>query len=230
MSEYFVWANLSKREKLCSDAFEDYGFMLNCSTCTTTSTTRAAETLLAGPWKNDIVIYLGDYFTYDECWRIHNPNIARLFEQSVSQPNEKYNTEYPWEVVLNEFKDIGGRFIESKGREYTEYWGGDNWEDKIYDGPFDLSASDFKFAICEPLKEYVSLGMTWSEFNEVKDGDFETLTFDPLPKLLCARDKPYQLTGRWSGFPVRTANDKPSEEYELLLPNRIDDSIPLEYA
>ena len=100
MGEYFVWANLTKKEKLSSDAFGDYGFMLSCSTCTTTNTTRAAETLMASSWKNDIVIYLGDYYSYDKCWVESNHKIECFFRNTRMREGYKYNLQYPWEVVL----------------------------------------------------------------------------------------------------------------------------------
>lgn len=226
MGEYFVWANLTKKEKLSSDAFGDYGFMLSCSTCTTTNTTRAAETLMASSWKNDIVIYLGDYFSYDKCWVESNPKIECFFRNTRMREGHKYNLQYPWEVVLYEYTDIGGRFIESQGRKHTMYLEEDRFEEKEYEGPFDLTIKDFKFAVCETLKEYISLGMSWTDFSKVENGNFETLTFDPLPRLLCARDKPSQLTGRWAGFPITTTNQMPSSSYALLDYESIDDFAP----
>lgn len=214
MGEYFKWANPAKKEKLVCDAFGDFGFMLSCSSCTTTATTRAAETLLAGPWKGDPVIYLGDYFDYDKAWKENNPILVPFFDCS----HQDYDLDFvgnPYEIVMNCYKDIGGRFEESRGREYTEYWDGDQWEDRIYDGPFDLSVKDYKYALNNDLKEYVCLGATWEEYCALGKTLPEDALDDPLPRLLCARANPGSLTGRWAGGSISVTNDIP-DGYSLL--------------
>lgn len=215
MGEYFKWANPVKKEKLICDAFDDCGFMLSCSSYTTTLTTRAAETLLAGPWKGDPVIYLGDYFDFDKAWKANNPSPVPYFDTTHPEYDLHFDGN-PYEIVMNCYKDVGGRFIESKGREYTEYWDGDQWEDMVYGGPFDLRIRDYKYALNLELFEYVDLGMTWEEYSKNEGYITDDALIDPLPKLLCARPFPGELTGRWAGYAIETTNDLPDSRFTLL--------------
>ncbi len=214
MSEYFMWVNPAKKEKLVCDAFGDFGFMLSCSMCTTTTTTRAVETLLTGPWKGELVVYLGDYFDYDESWKQNNPTLVPFFDPT----HQDYDLDFignPYEIALNCYKDIGGRFKESRGREYTEYWDGEQWEDRVYDGPFDLMVKDFRYALNHDMKEYVSLDVSWDKCRTSSETVSKDALDDPLPKLLCARARPGLLMGRWAGNLISVSNDCP-QEYKYL--------------
>ena len=59
-----------------------------------------------------------------------NPKIECFFRNTRMREGHKYNLQYPWEVVLYEYTDIGGRFIESQGRKHTMYLEEDRFEEK----------------------------------------------------------------------------------------------------
>lgn len=62
MSQYFIWANPKKKEWIECDPFDEYGFMFGAASVLGNRYTDAACTLLAGPWRNGPVMFVGDYF------------------------------------------------------------------------------------------------------------------------------------------------------------------------
>ena len=62
MGEYFMWANPKKKEWIEADVFSEFGFTLSIASELGNRYTDAACTLMAGPWRGDPVLFIGDYF------------------------------------------------------------------------------------------------------------------------------------------------------------------------
>lgn len=63
MSQYFIWANPKKKEWIDCDPFDEFASLFGAASVLGNRYTDAACTLLAGPWCNGPVMFVGDYFT-----------------------------------------------------------------------------------------------------------------------------------------------------------------------
>lgn len=91
MGEYFVWADPIRREYLDGTSFDECGFMLSIATYQGSLTTRAARMLLANQWKDDPVIYAGDYFSCEA--------------EDFAEMRELYGG-YPYETIMETFNPV----------------------------------------------------------------------------------------------------------------------------
>ena len=97
--------------------------------------TDAACTMIAGPWRGDTVIYVGDYWTEDS---FDDERSRRLFAKFDG---------YPYEDILKRFKNVTGHFEEAQGHKYGDYLHfekrGDVF-DEPYTGSFDLRVRSWR--------------------------------------------------------------------------------------
>lgn len=138
MSQYYIWANPDKREYIDDDPFEGIGFTLGCSAAVGQQMTDAACTMIAGPWRGDTVIYVGDYWTGSA---FDDERSHRLFAKFDG---------YPYEDILKRFENVTGRFEEARGHKYGDYLHfeerGDVF-DEPYTGPFDMRVRSWRYAV-----------------------------------------------------------------------------------
>lgn len=108
--------------------------------------TDAACTMIAGPWRGDTVIYVGDYWTEDS---FDDERSRRLFAKFDG---------YPYEDILKRFKNVTGHFEEAQGHKYGDYLHfekrGDVF-DEPYTGPFDLRVRCWRHAVNRTRREFV---------------------------------------------------------------------------
>lgn len=102
--------------------------------------------MIAGPWRGDTVIYVGDYWTEGS---FDDERSHRLFTKFDG---------YPYEDILKRFENVTGRFEEARGRKHGDYLHfeerGDVF-DEPYTGPFDLRVRSWRYAVNRTRREFV---------------------------------------------------------------------------
>ena len=102
--------------------------------------------MIAGPWRGDTVIYVGDYWTGSS---FDDERSHRLFAKFDG---------YPYEDILKRFENVTGRFEEARGHKYGDYLHfeerGDVF-DEPYTGPFDLRVRSWRYAVNRTRREFV---------------------------------------------------------------------------
>ena len=197
MGEYFKWVNPRKREWIDDEPFDDYGFMLSIASYLGNRYTDAACTLIAGPWRGDPVMYIGDYFTPEE-----GSPIAGLFGG------------YPYEDALDNFRNVSGSFRCAEGL-LRPVWG--DGDDVPYDGPFDTEVHHYRYALNRTRGEYVDRDAGPVRCVCLYDGKYSWDRLDPLLGLLTPRSKPSEWHGRWCLDEVEMTDEPPEGGYEDVM-------------
>ena len=197
MGEYFKWVNPRKREWIDDEPFDDYGFMLSIASYLGNRYTDAACTLIAGPWRGDPVMYIGDYFTPEE-----GSPIAGLFDG------------YPYEDALDNFKNVSGSFRCAEGL-LRPVWG--DGDDVPYDGPFDTEVHHYRYALNRTRGEYVDRDAGPVRCVCLYDGKYSWDRLDPLLGLLTPRSKPSEWHGRWCLDEVEMTDEPPEGGYKDVM-------------
>lgn len=197
MGESFYWANPGKREWIDCDPFDDLGFMLNIASYLGNRYTDAACTLLAGPWRGDPVMFVGDYFNPGE-----SSALARLFDG------------YPQDDIFDNFKNVGGIFRCAEGKLRPPWEDGDDrdGDDVPYEGAFNTEVRHFRYAFDKTRAEYVDRDARPVRCVPLIDGAYSWERLDPLVVLLTPRTSPSEWSGRWCGDRVEMHDEMPAGE------------------
>lgn len=204
MGQHYIWANPDKREYIEDEPFEGTGFVLSCLVGVGQPMTDAACTMIAGPWRGDTVIYVGDYWTDDN---YDDERSRRLFAKFDG---------YPYEDILNRFENVTGHFVEARGHEYPDYLHseerGDIY-DEPYTGPFDLRVRSWRYAVNRTRREFVNRRQ-----GSVRDifqwnGGFDFDRCDPTVLLYAMGPIDDEWGGRWCSDLVDMCDDAPGEDY-----------------
>ena len=137
MGESFYWANPGKREWIDCDPFDDLGFMLNIASYLGNRYTDAACTLLAGPWRGDPVMFVGDHFNPDE-----SPKFGGLFNG------------HPHDDIFDNFRNVGGVFKCAEGKLRPPWEDGDDpdGDEVSYEGVFNVDVRHFRYAFDKTIE------------------------------------------------------------------------------
>lgn len=198
MGEYFKWVNPKKREWIDDESFGDYGFMFSVASTLGNRYTDAACTLLAGPWRGDPVMYVGDYYTPEE-----GSEIAGLFDGR------------PYEDALDNFRDVRGLFRCAEGKLSPIWEEGDDLDgdDVPYAGSFDTEVSHYRYAFDKTRGELVNRDAGPVKIVAFHNGEYSWNRLDPLVVLLTPRKNPSEWEGRWCCDEVEMLDELPASEY-----------------
>lgn len=169
MGQYFEWVNYTKRQYLQNDVFPE-GLKYAESCFVGAPSVDAVSTLLAGPWKGDLVAFTGEY-VFDLRSNVtpaSYPGLSRLLDVAID----------PCDIEC-EFADITGRFTYARGKSgYAppSLADDDTAGETPYTGPFDLEIAHHRFMVNETKGCYYDRQAT----QQIGHGH----RFDPLPLLL----------------------------------------------
>lgn len=192
MSQYFIWANPKKKEWIECDPFDEYGFMFGAASVLGNRYTDAACTLLAEPWRNDPVMFVGDYFTPKDGNRLRD-----LFGG------------YPYDAILDNFREVTGLFSDARGLSSAVYDKNISSEDIPYNGPFNIEVHHYRYALNKTRHEFVDRDQ--GPISAIFDNDDKNSWFrlDPLVLLLTPRTDPDEWEGRWCCDEVTMQDEAP---------------------
>ena len=203
-SQYYIWANPDKCEYIDDDPFEGIGFTLGCSAAVGQQMTDAACTMIAGPWRGDTVIYVGDYWTEGS---FDDERSHRLFAKFYG---------YPYEDILKRFENVTGRFEEARGHRYGDYLHfeerGDVF-DEPYTGPFDLRVRSWRYGVNRTRREFVDRRQGPISNVYRRYVRYEFTRIDPTVLLYAMGTVDEEWGGRWCGDLVDLSDDAPGEDY-----------------
>ena len=198
MGEYFMWANPKKKEWIEADVFSEFGFMFGIASELGNRYTDAACTLMAGPWRGDPVLFIGDYFNPEK----ESP-VGKLFGG------------YPYETVLDSFVDVSGLFSDSRGLMRAVYGDAPDSDEVPYDGLFELDVRHYRYAVNKTRGEYVDRDRAPVDSVCFYSGNYSWSRFDPIPWLLSPCDDPKdEWAGRWCCDGVDISDEAPEGGYE----------------
>ena len=200
MGEYFYWVNPKKRERIDEDPFDKYGFIYSIGSTLGNRYTDAACTLLAGPWRGDPVMYVGDYFAPAE-----GTEIAALLDGC------------PLDDILDSFRNVGGLFRCAKGKTYRVFDDllyDELYRDVPYEGPFDMEVRHFRYALNRTRGEYVDRDGGPVKIIWAGNGEVTWERVDPMVPLLTQRGTPWGWDGRWCCDEVEVLDELPAGEFE----------------
>ncbi len=202
MSEYFKWVNPKRKEWIDYDPFDGCGFMLGIASFLGNRYTDAVCTLMAGPWRGDPVMYVGDYYTPDA-----ESKIGKLFDG------------YPMDDVTENFRNVGGLFTCAKGMLRPSWEEDDDpyGDDVPYEGPFDTEVHHYRYAVNRTRGEYVDRDAGPVRCVCYYDGRFSWGRLDPLVSLLTPRANSSEWEGRWCCDEVDMLDELPVGDYEDVL-------------
>ena len=170
MGQYFEWVNYTKKQVLLDDIFPE-GLKYTESCFVGSVLVDAVSTLLAGPWKGDLVTFNGEYIfdLSDDVTPESYPGLSRLLDVAID----------PYDIDF-EFEDVAGRFTYAIGKSrYVPITLANGDEDMCkmpYEGPFDLEIIHYRFIVNETRALYYDRNVT----QELPTGG----RLDPLPFLL----------------------------------------------
>lgn len=209
MGQYFNWVNLDKNEIIETWAWPN-GQKLVESTYYGCEETDAALTMMAGDWAGDLVVFMGDYATFED--ETH-PKRKEVEQMLAGIGADDY---------LIDFIDIIGRFDyakehpEIKHPVYSENCN-DTWGS--YTGPFDLKIERFRFVINESKKEFVDRERTAVRYINPSTG--EIVRYDLVPEMMSSetrglKDPEHEVAGLWFGDCIRPSQEHPGAGYREI--------------
>lgn len=94
MGEYCLWINPKKKQYMLEHGEKDYGFMFSIASIQKCELTDDACALIAGPWKDSPVAYVGDYFYYGGDFGHNDERFKEVFGK------------YPYGTALEECEEL----------------------------------------------------------------------------------------------------------------------------
>ena len=199
MGIYYMWVNLSKRQYLDEAPFPD-GLKIDDTAHVGSELTDAVSTLLAGPWRGDLVSFMGEAFS----------DVGGVFDLS-DMPGLKAVASYPidWYDIEEELENISGRLSCRRGRVGTYVTKDGSIEERLLEGPFDLELKQYRYVVNETKQEYYDRARL-------------NVGFDPLPVLMSTSWRNLYIDGRpnngpdglWVGDLIVPSDEAPGTGYE----------------
>lgn len=202
--QYCIWANPDKREYIDDEPFEGAGFMLGCSATAGQQMTDAACTMIAGPWRGDTVIYVGDNWTDNS---FDDKRSHKLFAKFDG---------YPYEDILNRFENVTGYFEQARGHMYSDYLHSKERGDineEPYVGPFDLRVRSWRYAVNRTRHEFVDRRQGPISNVYRWHGRYEFGRIDPTVLLYAMGPVDDEWGGRWCSDLVDMSDNAPEQDY-----------------
>ncbi len=192
MGEYFTWVNPKKGEWIDHEPFSECGFVFNVAACLGDRYTDAACTLLAGPWRGDPVMFVGDYFDPGEGSRT-----GALFDG------------YPCDDIFDNFRNVTGLFKCAEGMLSPVFGPSPGDDDVPYEGPFELEVRHYRYAVNRTRGEYVDRDLGPVRHVCLWHGEYSWARVDPLLPLLTPRNAGGDAEGRWCCDEIEVADELP---------------------
>lgn len=204
MGQYFEWVNYDRREIIDTDVW-DCGVKLHESAFVGCEMTDAALTMLAGDWAGDLVVFLGDYASFE-----NETNPARRRIELLL--NGGFSDDYTYD-----FTDVTGRFDYVETLEDKSHWVYGNGVEEHYEdytGPYDVHLERFRYVANETRREFLDRSRTAVRYIRPNTGDI--VRYDPFPQLMCSEVYDPDLDevdGAWFGDFVRPSHEAPGDGY-----------------
>lgn len=235
MGQYYVWANPKRKEYISPNDF-DYGNKLIESMGWKDNTFLSAlQELLVNEWKDDKIIFLGDYCNINRDNSAKQP-LKLLYEQTIQNNSKGYDV--VGTVVLETYRNLSGQFrtcIQEEVKSEIDYYledlrkGDQSFLSNEYGvdikdpykGLFQREGKDFAFIINHSKK----IGYARNDIKIILENGKIWKNCDPLPLLMeCSggyEDEFYIQKGDWVGDVIAVTDTFP-EDYTLLNQIEVD--------
>lgn len=228
MGQYYNWVNPKRREYICPNDF-DYGNKLVESMGRKDNRFLSAlHELLSNEWKDDKIIFLGDYCNIDRNNSDKEP-LKSLYEQTVENGTGGYDV--VGTLILETYCNLSAQFsicCQEEVKEEIEYYLDDLRSDEPfknneygvdiddpYRGLFQRDGKDFTYVINQSRK----IGYDRNNITVIFENGEIRNSLDPLPLLMeCSGgygDDFDIREGQWFGDVIAVADTFP-EGYTLL--------------
>lgn len=103
MGEYFLWANVTKKQYLDQNCCNDFGWMRGIASWGECALTNLACRMIEGPWHGDSVVFIGDYQTLGGSKYYKRHKLVDALGDS------------PYWTALEEYEEVGIANVEQYG-------------------------------------------------------------------------------------------------------------------
>lgn len=206
MGQYFGWVNVDRFERLDAGLW-DYAPTLYGRCVAPCEENLAMLSLLATRWRGDVVVFLGDYASFEGDERPGCRHVReRIGTSGRSVPD-----------FASEAKDVTGCLRVARDSPRNRRNSPSDESLDLYEGPFDLEVREWRYAVNPARHEYVD----YLRMPILSEPGHPVQRLDPLPLLLASEvwapgDPGDKIEGRWLGDVVYPTDDAPGGGFVLV--------------
>lgn len=206
MGQYFSWVNVDRFERLDAGLW-DFAPTLYGRCIAPCEENLAMLSLLATRWRGDVVVFLGDYASFEGDGR---PG-CRHVRESIDASG--------WSVpdFASEAQDVTGCLRVARDSPRNRRNSPSDESLDLYEGPFDVEVGEWRYVVNPARREYVD----YRRMPVISAQGSPVQRLDPLPLLLASEtwapgDPDEKIEGRWLGDVVYPADDDPGDGFVLV--------------
>lgn len=217
MGEYYIWANVSKKQYICPCDFR-YGNKYMESSWNNNDFLKVLYALLDSDWAGDQIIWIGDETEITE--ENINPVVAEIYRQEYGMTDQIIRTA-PGFDAMDMYQNLCKYFVEAKeevSEEIELMKKNNDFSSNIFDvdpvhpyeGLFLRKGKSFIYSVNETKHEFYNQTMTRQ--TDYYDGKAHVAELDPLPCLMgWGRAAHGKCLGKWIGDIISVSDIKPDE-------------------